>query len=89
MTEVEITVLNGTAFSADESNAVLSIAVTNTNAIPCQAIQMHIILSAWVTVRVPRRILLRWPRPVRLLQIMKRHLSWKIPHLVPSRLLPV
>ncbi|MPN20604.1 hypothetical protein SDC9_167983 [bioreactor metagenome] len=37
MTDVEITVLNGTAFDADESNAVLSIVVTNTNAIPCAA----------------------------------------------------
>ena len=37
MAEVEIEVTSGTPFNADSSNAVLSIAVTNTNAVPCKA----------------------------------------------------
>lgn len=35
MEEVLITVLDGTAFNDESTNAVLSIEVTNTNAIPC------------------------------------------------------
>lgn len=35
MTDVAITVATGTAFNVDNSNAVLSITVTNTAVVPC------------------------------------------------------
>ena len=37
MEQVAITVASGTPFNSDSSNSVLSIGVTNTNAIPCKA----------------------------------------------------
>lgn len=37
MGEVAVTVTSGTPFSTESSNAVLSITVTNTNIVPCQA----------------------------------------------------
>jgi len=36
MAQVEISVLSGTPFNADNSNSVLNITVTNTSAIPCE-----------------------------------------------------
>jgi len=37
MAEVDITVTSGTPFNTDSSNSILSIAVTNTNIIPCES----------------------------------------------------
>ena len=37
MAEVAITVTSGTPFNADSSNSVMTIVVTNTNAVPCKA----------------------------------------------------
>ncbi len=37
MPQVEITVTSGTPFNSDSSDSILSIVVTNTNAIPCKA----------------------------------------------------